>query len=50
MVDGVLFSMNSCTHSAVFSSALLLVCHLVEKDKPVKRPAELSGPRACVRA
>lgn len=49
MVDSVPFSMNSCTHSAVFTSALLLFCHLVEKEKPVMRRAELSGPVVCVR-
>lgn len=43
MVDGVPVSISSCVRSAVLSSAPLLCGHLVEKQRPVRRPAESSG-------
>lgn len=42
MVDGVPVSISSCVFGAVFSSAPVLFCHLVEKERLV-RPVELSG-------
>lgn len=44
MVAGVPVSISSCVRCAVLSSApLLLFCHLVEKQRPVRRPAQPSG-------
>lgn len=43
MVDGVPVSISSCVFGDVFSSAPLLFCHLVEKERLVRRPVELSG-------
>lgn len=44
MVDGVPVSISSCVRCAVLSSApLLLFCHLMEKQRPVGRPAQSSG-------